>query len=91
MIAKNMKKHILLASRLFLLFALAFTFSFSSSAQNVSTEGTDFWLGFMPHDGPQGVELSIFISTSQDTVTGTISVTGTGVIHTFMGSKKYTV
>ena len=65
-----------------LLFALAISTQ-CSFAQNVSTEGTDFWLGFMQHNAPGGADLRIFVSTSQDTVTGTISVPTLGVVQTF--------
>jgi len=80
-----MNKHLRFIRKNFLLLWALILLPAFINAQNVSTEGTDFWLGFMPHSTGflGGTELSIFISTSQDTVTGTISVTGSGVIHNF--------
>lgn len=79
-----MKRHITTSEKFFLvLFSILVSFTSASFAQNVSTEGTDFWLGYLPHDAPGSKELQIFISTSQDTVTGTISLPGSGVIHNF--------
>ncbi len=55
---------------------------FSSYAQ-VSTEGTDFWLGFMQNaDGGQPSSLEIFI-TSNEVATGTINVLQNGSTQNF--------
>lgn len=82
-----MKTRIPLVSKTILFFVLMFFSIGFVKAQNVSTEGTDFWFGFLPHDGPGGEELTVFISTSQDTVDGTITI-GTTVQSFSLGANS---
>ena len=68
-------KHVLLTKKLVVVGLLLFLSTTRAFGQNVSTEGTDFWLGFMPHMTLNNLELSIFIS-AKDTVNGSIFIPG---------------
>ncbi|MCK5105098.1 MAG: hypothetical protein KAR17_19880, partial [Cyclobacteriaceae bacterium] len=64
-----MKKNYFL---LIFIFSIA-TLNFSLYAQNVSTEGKDFWLGFMENHETSQIDLEIFISAA-DTTEGKVEM-----------------
>ncbi len=58
---------------LFLIIFYIPTFFISLHAQNVSTEGKDFWLGFMENHETSQIDLEIYISTT-DTTSGIVEL-----------------
>lgn len=70
-----MKRRLPTLKAFFIAILLFFCSIGQSFSQNISTEGTDFWLGYMPHINLFQLELSIFIS-AQDSVNGIISIPG---------------
>lgn len=63
-------KKLILFLNLFLFIPISIT---SLYAQNISTEGTDFWLGFMENHETSQIDLEIFISAA-DTTTGIVEM-----------------
>lgn len=68
-ISLSMKKHYFLFKLLFFIPILTAPLY----AQNISTEGKDFWLGFMENHETSRIDLEIFISAS-DTTTGIVEM-----------------
>ncbi len=69
---------------LFLLFTLFLVSSFSVFAQDPcirTSEGREFWVGFLDHDGTTGIDTKLYV-TSRVAATGTVSATaGTVVVQ----------
>src|SRR6266446_6645221 len=65
---KNKIHRVILPAALLLL-----TNVFASHAQNLSTKGKDFWIGFMQNEDGSGVTLHVYISADFATA-GTISI-----------------
>ena len=59
-------------------------------AQNVTTEGTDFWFGFMENHETSRIDLEVFISAT-DSTGGELKVPGTSFIRNFSVKKDSTV